>query len=190
MASSEPDPGPAWHFVGKASRGLFGRVLLPAASAPCSSCTAVHHQHQSALSCVQFEESTTGDRLHGAVEGRYVTVLRHEGQLYAIDSVCFHGRLPLCGAPFRRAPSWVCSLARAACRTPRGSCIAKWLQQKDTAGTLQASCAASWAQPCTPACPCAAGGPLGLGDIEDVNGHTCLVCPWHYYVVALENGEK
>jgi Bardet-Biedl syndrome 9 protein len=29
-----------------------------------------------------------------------------------------------------------------------------------------------------------------LGDIEDVNGHTCVVCPWHYYVVALDNGEK
>ncbi len=41
----------------------------------------------------QFEESTTGDRLHGVVEGRYVTVIRHEGSLFAIDSVCFHGRL-------------------------------------------------------------------------------------------------
>lgn len=45
---------------------------------------------------------------------------------------------------------------------------------------------------CTPSRgpTCAAGGPLGLGDIEDVNGHTCVVCPWHYYVVALDNGEK
>ncbi|PRW58512.1 Rieske domain-containing -like [Chlorella sorokiniana] len=89
MGSSEPEPGPAWHFVGK------------------------------------FEESTTGDRLHGVLGGRYISVIRHEGSLFAIDSVCFH-----------------------------------------------------------------AGGPLGLGDIEDVNGHTCVVCPWHYYVVALDNGEK
>jgi len=36
-----------------------------------------------------------------------------------------------------------------------------------------------------------AGGPLGLGDIEDVAGDTpCLVCPWHFYHVSLKTGEK
>jgi hypothetical protein len=43
----------------------------------------------------QFEESTTGDRLHGVLGGRYISVIRHEGSLFAIDSVCFHGRPPL-----------------------------------------------------------------------------------------------
>ncbi len=23
----------------------------------------------------------------------------------------------------------------------------------------------------------------GIGDIEDVNGNACLVCPWHFYKV-------
>lgn len=29
-----------------------------------------------------------------------------------------------------------------------------------------------------------------LGDIEELQGHSCLVCPWHYYKVALETGDK
>ncbi len=28
-----------------------------------------------------------------------------------------------------------------------------------------------------------AGGPLGVGDIEEVNGRKCIICPWHYYKV-------
>ncbi|GBG29042.1 NADH-cytochrome b5 reductase-like protein [Hondaea fermentalgiana] len=35
-----------------------------------------------------------------------------------------------------------------------------------------------------------AGGPLGNGDIEDVNGEPCVVCPWHMYQVALADGAK
>lgn len=35
-----------------------------------------------------------------------------------------------------------------------------------------------------------AGGPLALGDIEDVDGKCTLVCPWHYYHVDLGTGEK
>ncbi|KAF5836392.1 hypothetical protein DUNSADRAFT_5962 [Dunaliella salina] len=35
-----------------------------------------------------------------------------------------------------------------------------------------------------------AGGPLGIGDIEDVNGNPCLVCPWHYYKVDMATGDK
>jgi nitrite reductase/ring-hydroxylating ferredoxin subunit len=35
-----------------------------------------------------------------------------------------------------------------------------------------------------------AGGPLGLGDIEDVAGHKCIKCPWHGYPITLHNGEK
>jgi hypothetical protein len=26
--------------------------------------------------------------------------------------------------------------------------------------------------------------PQGIGDIEEVNGRACLVCPWHYYKVG------
>ncbi|GFH07333.1 rieske domain-containing protein [Haematococcus lacustris] len=33
-----------------------------------------------------------------------------------------------------------------------------------------------------------AGGPLGIGDIEEVNGRACLVCPWHYYKIDIESG--
>lgn len=66
-----------------------------------------------------------GDRLHVVLEGRYVSILRVQGKLYCIDSVCFH-----------------------------------------------------------------AGGPLTLGDIEEINGHICLVCPWHCYQISLGTGEK
>lgn len=30
----------------------------------------------------------------------------------------------------------------------------------------------------------------GVGDIEDVNGKPCIVCPWHYYQVDLATGDK
>ncbi|XP_066567918.1 Rieske domain-containing protein [Amia ocellicauda] len=33
------------------------------------------------------------------------------------------------------------------------------------------------------------GGPLQLGDIEDVNGKQCIVCPWHKYKITLAEGE-
>jgi nitrite reductase/ring-hydroxylating ferredoxin subunit len=35
-----------------------------------------------------------------------------------------------------------------------------------------------------------AGGPLALGDIEEIHDKPCLVCPWHFYSVALEDGQK
>jgi nitrite reductase/ring-hydroxylating ferredoxin subunit len=35
-----------------------------------------------------------------------------------------------------------------------------------------------------------AGGPLAVGDIEDVGGRPCLSCPWHLYKVTLDSGEK
>ncbi|GLC42375.1 Cytochrome c oxidase subunit 1 [Pleodorina starrii] len=66
-----------------------------------------------------------GGRLHAKIEGRYVSVLRIDGKLFCIDSICFH-----------------------------------------------------------------AGGPLGIGDIEDVNGHKCLVCPWHFYKIDIQTGDK
>ncbi len=35
-----------------------------------------------------------------------------------------------------------------------------------------------------------AGGPLGAGDIEEVDGRACVSCPWHAYKVTLDTGEK
>jgi len=37
-----------------------------------------------------------------------------------------------------------------------------------------------------------AGGPLGMGDIEEVGEgrRACLRCPWHHYLVDLETGTK
>ncbi|MEW5301369.1 MAG: hypothetical protein WDW36_004232 [Sanguina aurantia] len=35
-----------------------------------------------------------------------------------------------------------------------------------------------------------AGGPLGLGDIEEVNGRSCILCPWHYYKIDVTSGDK
>ncbi|KAK3280624.1 hypothetical protein CYMTET_11536 [Cymbomonas tetramitiformis] len=35
-----------------------------------------------------------------------------------------------------------------------------------------------------------AGGPLGVGDIEEVANHACIKCPWHNYLITLETGEK
>ena len=34
------------------------------------------------------------------------------------------------------------------------------------------------------------GGPLTVGDIEEVNGEICIKCPWHHYDVTLETGAK
>ncbi|XP_022083149.1 Rieske domain-containing protein-like [Acanthaster planci] len=34
-----------------------------------------------------------------------------------------------------------------------------------------------------------AGGPLDVGNIEDINGISCIVCPWHKYKISLETGE-
>lgn len=34
------------------------------------------------------------------------------------------------------------------------------------------------------------GGPLTIGDIEEVNGEECVVCPWHNYPVTLKTGSK
>jgi nitrite reductase/ring-hydroxylating ferredoxin subunit len=33
------------------------------------------------------------------------------------------------------------------------------------------------------------GGPLSLGDIEELDQHVCIVCPWHHYKISLETGE-
>ncbi|KPI89989.1 hypothetical protein ABL78_0849 [Leptomonas seymouri] len=33
------------------------------------------------------------------------------------------------------------------------------------------------------------GGPLLRGDIEEMGGHPCIVCPWHNYKIALDTGE-
>ncbi|XP_029428910.1 Rieske domain-containing protein isoform X2 [Rhinatrema bivittatum] len=34
-----------------------------------------------------------------------------------------------------------------------------------------------------------AGGPLHLGEIEDINGQICVTCPWHKYKITLATGE-
>lgn len=34
------------------------------------------------------------------------------------------------------------------------------------------------------------GGPLTVGDIEEVNGRECVKCPWHHYSVTLDTGAK
>jgi nitrite reductase/ring-hydroxylating ferredoxin subunit len=54
-----------------------------------------------------------------------VTLLKHKGKLYCIDSTCYH-----------------------------------------------------------------TGGPLGVGEIEEVAGKTCIKCPWHSYQVTLDEGGK
>lgn len=74
----------------------------------------------------RLEDAPSGGRLHAHIEGRYVTVLQHHGNLHCLDSVCFH-----------------------------------------------------------------AGGPLALGDVEELpSGQACLKCPWHYYLIAIDTGEK
>ena len=36
-----------------------------------------------------------GDRLHTRVEGRFITLFRHHGELSAIDAICHHAGGPL-----------------------------------------------------------------------------------------------
>ncbi|ELR21764.1 rieske [2fe2s] domain containing protein, partial [Acanthamoeba castellanii str. Neff] len=33
------------------------------------------------------------------------------------------------------------------------------------------------------------GGPLSEGDIEDIQGRQCIVCPWHKYYIDVHTGE-
>ncbi|KAM6034438.1 Rieske domain-containing protein isoform 1-T1 [Chlamydotis macqueenii] len=33
------------------------------------------------------------------------------------------------------------------------------------------------------------GGPLRLGEIEDINDQACIICPWHKFRITLETGE-
>jgi len=33
------------------------------------------------------------------------------------------------------------------------------------------------------------GGPLATGDIEEIGNKIAIKCPWHNYIIALENGE-
>ena len=42
-----------------------------------------------------------GDRLHTCVEGRYITIFRHNNRLSAIDSVCHHAGGPLTLGPLQ-----------------------------------------------------------------------------------------
>ena len=35
-----------------------------------------------------------------------------------------------------------------------------------------------------------AGGPLGVGEIEDLNGRSCIICPWHHYKIDIQSGDK
>jgi len=34
------------------------------------------------------------------------------------------------------------------------------------------------------------GGPLDLGDIEDIDGDRCIVCPWHHFEFRLCDGQS
>lgn len=34
------------------------------------------------------------------------------------------------------------------------------------------------------------GGPLEQGDIEDIGGSTYVICPWHRYVISVEDGNS
>lgn len=75
--------------------------------------------------CELDELRRHGDRVHVLLGDRHVSLINHGGEVYCLDSLCYH-----------------------------------------------------------------AGGPLGIGDIEDVGGRACLSCPWHLYKVTLESGEK
>ena len=46
------------------------------------------------------------------------------------------------------------------------------------------------AEPVRRGCVDAGGGPLGLGDIEEINGQSCLNCSWHHYKITIAGGEK
>lgn len=67
------------------------------------------------------------ERVHVCIESRYITIFRYRGQLFAMDSICYH-----------------------------------------------------------------AGGPLTLGPIQDIEdlGRTVVLCPWHRFMVSLEDGKK
>ncbi|KAI5607228.1 Rieske domain-containing protein-like isoform X1 [Silurus asotus] len=72
----------------------------------------------------QRDDIIRASRVVTSVNGRDVLVLHHQGELYALDSHCYH-----------------------------------------------------------------AGGPLQNGDIEEVAGRVCIVCPWHKYKISVCDGE-
>jgi nitrite reductase/ring-hydroxylating ferredoxin subunit len=75
----------------------------------------------------EANQPADGKRLHVRVEGRFITVFRHNGNLSAIDSICHH-----------------------------------------------------------------AGGPLTLGELRDIEdlGVTVVLCPWHKFMVTIDQGLK
>jgi nitrite reductase/ring-hydroxylating ferredoxin subunit len=60
-----------------------------------------------------------GGRIHAEIDGRHVSIVSWRGDLFCLDSLCFHG-----------------------------------------------------------------GGPLAVGNIEEIDGKACLECPWHHYMVS------
>ncbi|PNH09110.1 Rieske domain-containing protein [Tetrabaena socialis] len=109
----------------KLFRSLFSAPGCDSSTPQASTPEGSVHQAPPGVCVGESSALPEGGRLHARLEGRYVTVLRLDGKLSCIDSVCFH-----------------------------------------------------------------AGGPLGIGDIEDVNGHKCLVCPWHFYKIDVDTGDK
>lgn len=89
------------------------------------------------------------------LQGRYVTVLRMDGMIYCIDSICFHAGGPLVG---------LTKVGQQRCDFPRA------VPRKQTLHSYR---------PISPRLL-----QQGIGDIEDVNGQKCLVCPWHFYRVG------
>ena len=127
-----------------------------------------------------------GGRIQAKLEGRPITVLLNKGTLFCIDSMCYHGLFSLPAPspasfvslllpPPQSWPLLFFSLSTQHPNFPRASLHAK------------------------PTCSCnvtlhgaqhAGGGPLGLGDIENIDGKDCLNCSWHHYKITIAGGEK
>lgn len=58
-----------------------------------------------ALACSTHRGCTPTLRVGTHMQGRYVTVLKHEGKLHCLDSVCFHAGGPLALGDVEELPS-------------------------------------------------------------------------------------
>mmetsp|Transcript_4961 Transcript_4961/g.12435 ORF Transcript_4961/g.12435 Transcript_4961/m.12435 type:complete len:566 (+) Transcript_4961:121-1818(+) len=148
------------------------------------------------------------DRVHRRLRsGRYVTVVRHEGDYYCIDSNCYHMGGPL-GAGDIEDVKVPCSLGSAASGAAASSSSSSSGGNKSFGSTLgglagslfsggganESEQAASGARSAAATSSAASNMTAGAGAPCSLPATTrndaTILCPWHYHRISLTTGRK